>query len=394
MNCNHMGCRIYGAHRVAISIKDSAVLLHSPVSCDYATLLGLAPSHNNDIRQACTYIVERDVIYGGARNLKACINKVMETFHYNILFIITSCIPELLSDDCAPIISKLMQESLYPNAKKPTLLVESPGFHGDEWSGTLETLSQIIDLMEPKDIAPASINLIGFFQSDYKVDGDLKCIEQMLTGVTVNAVFPYDSYSRIMNVPAAQLNVVLHGFAPTGDKLKERFGTPYIELDYPYGISQSRSFVENVCSALGLNDFTKLARLEQYTLHRLQGAQYYIEQLFEMPVAVIGYPARVHSLHKLLKEELGMDTVVVVDRRSFSKDSLYDIIADSGATLLFASSYEASFAARLDIVFIEYDYPVLRRLSISENGYAGFSGYVNFIEDLINTLIERNFSEV
>ena len=387
-----MGCRLYGAHRAAISIKDSVVLFHSPVCCNYATLLALAPSHQNDTRQACTYMIESDVINGGEHVLRACIDRVIETFDYNVLFIITSCVPELLSDDCAQILDDALAGSAHPNAGKPSFIIEAPGFKGDEWQGTLDTMKQIVSSMENVPVIPGSINLIGIFQSDYKADGDVKNIAAMLDNVSLNAVFPYDTYNNVMRIPAAELNVILRGFEPIGEVLKERFGAPYLVVDYPYGLDLSRSFCESIYRALGQSDFTEIDRQEAEALRKLGAVRRYIEQLNTMPVAVAGYPAKVHSLSRMLREELGMVVSVKIDRTDFAQEQVLPAIENSEATLLFGCDYEASVASMLDIPFFAFDYPVLRRVSISESGYAGFSGYVSFIEDVINKLMEENFS--
>ena len=393
MVCN-IGCQLYGAHRVAVSIKDGVILFHSPTGCNYATLIGFAPSHNHDIRQACTHLVEDDVILGGMRNFLAYFDKAMEKYDYNVMFVITSCVPELINDSLAQPLATAISESIHPNAQKPTIIIEAPGFKGNEWQGTIQTMRQLISLMNPKIVMPATINLIGFFASDYKVDGDLKNIAQMLGEVTINAVFPYDTFYRVLNIPAAQLNVVLRGFEPIGDLLKEQFGTPYIVANYPYGLRQSRAFTENIYKALGIGDFAAIIDQQERTvLQRLGNARRYIELFDRLPVAIVGYPARMYSLVNLLRDELGMNIVAKIDRTDFAQDNLFDTIDQSGAILLLGSDYEASIASKLDMIFMAYDYPVLQRISIAENGYAGFMGYLNFIEDIINPMMEKNILE-
>ena len=391
MLCN-MGCRLYGAHRVAISVKDSVVVFHSPVCCDYATLPALSPSRQNDLRQCCTNMIESDAINGGERVLRASLERVMETFDYSVLFLISSCVPELIGDDCAQILDEALADSASPNARKPHYLLEAPGFKGSEWEGTLDAMSRLVSSMEPAPIRPSSINLVGFFESDYKVDGDLNLIARMLDKTTVNAVFPYDIYDRVMSLPAAQLNVVLRGFESVGELLKEKFGTPFLVADYPYGLNLSRAFCESIYQALGICDFTEIDRQESESLRKLANARRYIEQLHMMPAAIVGYPARVHSLSTLLSKELGMVVSVAVDRTAHKQEGLFSAIEGSAAAVMFGCDYEASISSRLNIPFFAFDYPTFRKISISENGYAGFSGYVNLVEDIVNTLMEKNFS--
>ena len=370
------------------------MILHSPICCHFGTLLGLAPSHHNDIRQACTSLVDSDVIQGGSRTLRLCIDQVMKECDFNILFIITSCIPELFNDDCLQTLAAIMADSTYANARKPTVIIEAPGFKGSEWQGTLQAMQQLVTLMKPKPVIPSTINLIGFFASDYKVDGDLKNIIQMLEGITINAIFPYDTYDRVLNIPAAQLNVVLRGLESIGDLLEQQFATPHIVVDYPYGLNQSRAFAESIYRALGLGIGTGIDRQEGEALQRLGNAKRYIEQLFMMPVAVVGYPPRLYGMANALQQELGMKIVAQIDRTEFAQEELLDVIKESMAVMFWGCDYEAGIADKLDIPFVAYDYPALRRVSIAENGYAGFQGYVNLLEDVINTLMAKRFSEV
>ena len=71
-------------------------------------------------------------------------------------------------------------------------------------------------------------------------------------GISVLAVLTDSSFEEIKRAPDATLNVVLAGNGVKAARIMEKeFATPYIILDYPYGLSQSVEFLEKVCEKLG-----------------------------------------------------------------------------------------------------------------------------------------------
>jgi nitrogenase molybdenum-iron protein beta chain len=384
MNCE-TGCKLFGAYRVAISIKDSAVLIHSTIGCNWGTLFFHTPSQLTDIRQSCTVIYEEDLVFGGEKLFKAAMDNALKLYSSKILFVLTGCVPEIMNDDIEGILNS------YQNTK-PVYLLKSAGFRGDAFLGTADSIDLLISRMTHKAIVKNSINIIGLFSDDFKADADLYNIKTLLSDiVTVNAVIPYDFYDHIMNAPAAALNVVFDGFELVGEKLQKKFGTPYITVKYPYGIKGSREFAYRIASALPIQPKVKQSEQEICTIRQLNKISQHIANLRGMPVAVIGDTVRAAGLENFLQNELGMSVEVAIDTsKSSNKISYSEQVQQSNAILLFGSSFERNIADQLSIPFMQFTYPVFDKICISKSGYTGFEGMLCFVEELLNILFEFN----
>lgn len=381
MNCDNE-CRLFGAYRVVISIKDSVILIHSTVGCNWGTLAFHMTSKINDIRQTSTVIYEEEIVNGGEKILEEALENTVKLYEAKIIYVITGCIPEIINDDAREVISKFKQKNNLDNI----FLLNEPGFNDGAIRGKESAFKLLINEMVPREIIKNSINLIGFFSDDYKVDSDLINIENMLKdSVYINSIFPYDSYENIMKVPLAMLNVVLDGFEFVGEMLKEKFGTPYITVSYPYGIEGSRGFINKILSSLSIEIPKSFHEKEIPVLELINKLHPFIDTFRGMPVAILGDKARIYGLKKFLEIELGMVVEVLIDtEQKKDREVIRDEVVESNSVMIFGSSFERGLADELDIPFMQYTYPVFDKISISKSGYAGVEGVTFLFEDILN----------
>jgi len=381
MNCE-TGCKLFGAYRVAISIKDSTVLIHSTVGCNWGTMLFHTPSQLTDIRQACTVIYEEDLVFGGEKILFKALNDALNLYQSRVTFLLTGCVPEIMNDDIEGVLEK-------SGNMKPVYYINAAGFKGDTTLGVTSAIDMLICNMTKKNVIESSVNIIGVFSDDFKVDADLDNIKTLICDVVkINAVVPYDFYENILNVPAAALNVVFEGFEAIGEKLQNRFGTPYIVVNYPYGVEGSRYFVDRIVSALQIRPKNHFAS-EKIALNQLKKVKGYVDRLRGMPVALIVDSVRIKGLKALLENELGMSVEVSIDTsKSQNNISYIEQVRQSNAILIIGSSFERNIAEKLSVPFMQFTYPVFDKVCISKNGYAGFEGLLCFVEDILNTIFE------
>jgi len=114
-------CKLFGAYRSAISVKDSYVLLHTTIGCNWGTSVFHIPSKLNDIRQASTVIYNEDVVFGGQKILKKAIYNVIYMFNPKILFIISGCVSEIIGEDFQAEIEKYSKD-------RNIIYLKAPGF--------------------------------------------------------------------------------------------------------------------------------------------------------------------------------------------------------------------------------------------------------------------------
>lgn len=381
-----MGCKLFGACRTAISIKDAAVLIHSTAGCNWGTSVFHNPSRMKDVRQASSVLYEEDIIYGGGAALEKALDHMALFYDCSVVFVLTGCVAEIMEDDVEGILRG------FPS-QKPVLLVKAAGFKGDMASGVEDAMKILIDHMEVKKKRKNSINLVGIFSDDFKSDADIDSIKKLLgKDVDINTVIPYDSYTKILGAPEAALNVVLKGFEHAGEQMKQKFGIPYIAVNFPYGIEGSRDFAMTVAENLKLKADDCMEAMEKKAVEKLEMAYGYIHKLYGMPVAVKGDCARAPALRGFLENELGMN-VEVLDTGCSGNDrnGFEGLVEDSNSVIVFASSYERGLAERLDIPLIRYTYPVFDSISVGNRSYAGFEGTVNLVEDMVNAVMTANY---
>lgn len=380
MNCN-TGCKLFGAYRVAVSIKDAAILIHSMVGCNWGTLLFHLPVQPGDIRQASTVMYEQDLTFGGDGLLKEALVDMLQLYDSAVFFVLGGCAPAIIGDDIENVVASI-------DSDKPIFSLSAAGFLGDAHNGALDMLYTIIENLPSRPVIPRSVNLIGLYSDDFMVDNDLSDICKLLKHhfINVNAVLPYDTYDRIQNTAGASLNIVFEGFEPVGERLKNRFGTPFITVHYPYGIEGCRTFSQEICRKLQVAQNRKEMPAEKHSLKILERLQPSLSRYRDMPVAITGDSVRLPGLAAMLEKELALSVDVCL-KTMISGASISEIVEESAAVILFGSSFERGIAEQLKIPLIRFTYPVYDRISIIRCGYAGFDGMIHIVEDFLNALL-------
>ncbi len=380
------GCKLFGAYRTVISIKDAAVLIHSTVGCNWGTAAFHIPSRLEDVRQASSVLYEEDIIYGGRAVLEKALRHMTELYDCSAVFVLTGCVAEIMEDDVEGIIRCF-------SSPRPILPLKAAGFKGDMASGVADAMKLLVDNMEEKERKEESVNIIGIFSDDFKGDADLESIKKLLgSGVKVNSVIPCDNYAGILNAPAAALNIVFEGFEETGAQMERRFGIPYVTVNYPYGIEGSRSFAAKVAGALGHGEADFLAGRERDAVKKLEPAYGYMHKLYGMPAAVSADRARAYGLKSFLENELGMNVEVFRDNSSGEREGGFEkALGGSGAVIVFGSSYERGISDELGIPLIRCAYPVFDSINIGNGCYAGLEGTVNLVEDIVNACMTMRY---
>jgi len=271
--------------------------------------------------------------------------------------------------------------------------VKAAGFKGDMASGVDDALKILLDQMRVQKRKHNSINLVGIFSDDFKGDADLNSIKVMLgERIEINSVIPYDNYAKILEAPRAALNVVFEGFEYVGIYMEQKFGLPYVVVNFPYGIEGSKEFVRKVAAALDLTMDEHLGEMEKTTVKKLEMVYGYVHKLYGMPVAVRGDRVRAKGLRSFLQNELGMNAEVFsAGSADNAEDDFEKSVEESNAVIVFGSSYERGLADRLAVPLIRYTYPVFDSISIGNRSYAGFEGTVNLVEELVNVTMTANY---
>lgn len=171
-------CKLFGAYRSAISIKDSYVLLHTTIGCNWGTSTFHMPSKLNDIRQASTVIYNEDVVFGGEKIIKKAIDNIIDMYNPKILFIISGCVSGILGEDFEAEIRKYYDS-------REIIYIKAPGFLCSMEEGQLEALKLMVDLMKQEEKKFNSINLIGLLSDDYMIKADINNIKKIYSSLNL-----------------------------------------------------------------------------------------------------------------------------------------------------------------------------------------------------------------
>jgi len=405
------GCRAIGALRAFHGVKDCVSILHSRPGCYCGMMLLRALYDQRDMRVACSGMHEKDVVHGAEDRIAKAIKKVDELYKPKLIACLSCCASTIIGDDVGGVI-----DSLRRKVSSEIIYLSCGGFESVAWVGYEDAVAKLVESMKNSEIKETSVNLIGSHSDVVKSSFDLKEIKRMLNacGVSVNAVLTDSSFEEIKRAPDATLNVVLAGNGVKAARIMEKeFATPYIILDYPYGLSQSVEFLEKVCEKLGKEIPSKFIEEEKSEIKEmLYKVHLYLQGISGAPVAVIGDASRAISLTKFLWNELSLDPRVVAitdanyvcdelsrDIRNYTQKVLVEpdkyemskTIEDSGVEIIFGSSFDKKIAHRLGVPLIKFSYPVIDGVSLSDAPYEGFRGVPTLIENILNAIL--NFGD-
>lgn len=372
-------CRMHGAARAALSIRDGAVLVHSTVSCSYGLMALRQSVRPSDFRLSTTAMDESDVVCGAEGLLDRAMAAAAQRA-FAVLTVVTGCLGELVVADLQGCLRK-------HGTAQSTILIRSAATDGTSHDGTLEVLRAIVERMMPAEVCPRRVNLVGLLGDDFNVDCDLRAFESLLgPELELGAVLPYDTWNHLVRAPSAAVNIVLPGYEPIAADMQKRFGTPWRAVPFPYGFAASREFRRIVRAALPGARVPSCGREQARVLHLLQPLRGYLAQLDGLPIAVAGDCTRAASLARFLEHELGL-RVLVANSASSDQEDLARTVHASRAVALFGSTFERVLAGRLRIPLIRWVFPVFDAVSLIRPSFVGFDGVLALVEALLDALL-------
>ena len=381
-------CMLFGSYHALSGIRDSIVLFHSVIGCNFGVM---GPHLMNDmasIRQSSTVMSDREVIYGGESQIRKAVRLAKKMYSPKAVFVVSGCVPEITGDDVSGVCRDLSSPKL------PVIYVPSPGFLKDEYGGFEDASSMLASLAEDTDPSPVPcINIIGPSADEPRMEADMKAIREMISPhAEVNCVLGCCSFDEVRALGRAGLNLVIGRGEALAKKLKERFGTPYEVISYPYGITGCDELCSSLEKTFGMDLEHVREDFRKTTSQRLEKAFSFIQAFYAMPAAVVADRARADGIARFLSREMGMDICVKACREDMKDaEDTYDLIRSSEAAMIFGSGFEKPLAEEMGIPLVRMCYPVLDRVSLSSRCFVGAEGSVCLVEDMINeTMAARN----
>lgn len=398
------GCAFEGAQISLFPYAEAAHVVHGPMTClgaSWETRATPTSHAGRDMTQMglTTAITENDVIFGGEKRLAASIDEAVEKFAPKAVFVYSTCVTAMIGDDIDAV---CREKSKTHNI--PVVPVHAPGFIGSKNFGSRlageAVLEHLIGTLEPENVEPYEINLIG----EYNVTGDmwryLPILEKI--GIKVRATLSGDGrIDAIRTAHRAKLNVIVcaQSLVTLTRKMQERFGIPWVSVSF-YGKRDTSNAIRTIVNAF--NDPALSAKAEAVIAEEEAALE---AKLAPFKVSLGGKKAvlntggnKAWSFASAL-QDIGIEVVATAVGKSTEEDRAKareylgekgvlmlkpaveqpKVIEETGAQILLAGGRSLYTALKKHIAFVD----VNQEKKVS---YGGYDGLVTFAADVAAAL--------
>jgi len=353
LNCQREGCLMQKSRSfwqsgacqmsltlmMAATVQNSVIVMHSPGGCGSGLQMilpasnkgrvqrGLAPSPGNWIS---TDLQEADVISGGENKLREAIKYADREFRPEIIFVVSTCAPNIIGDDVAEIIE---QTKGCVSAKVAGL--HCPGFKSRVVASAYDAfyhglLRDIPFEPEPwKDYVPLdpsdpkygmemakerykksrTVNLWNATSIGFQDEVEIKRLLNAL-GLKVNIFAEYSNLDEYRQISQAALNVSMCNVHDDYmlKYLKEKYDMPYYIAGMPIGLTGTKKWLCGIAAHFGLEaEAQRLADYEEQLT--AEAIAPYLPKVKGKRVLVCGGVVRAGVEAVALAQELGMDVL-------------------------------------------------------------------------------------
>jgi len=278
-------------------IKNSYALLFGPAICLYNAKLSMnMRSLTSDPRPNNLLFVnysQDDIIFGFQEKVREAIHQADQEYHPEVLFLITSCLQEIVGEDFDACIDEIR-----PSVKAKLLTIHTENFTCEGATPGVENMfKSLIELMKEQPQEERTANILGMWTSTARKTELARLLGSK--GIRIKNVIPsYCTPSELEAAPRAQLNIVLDQYGlPLARMMKERFGTDYVYSRKPYQPDSIEEWYQEVAAALNIDLSAEVADLKKKTEALQEKAR---AALSGMTCVVFGTSGRPFDLAHLL----------------------------------------------------------------------------------------------
>ncbi len=373
-----------GVYRVLSALEDAVTVVHGPVGCHWQASSLESLANPDLVRSTFSALKEISIVYGGKSKLMKVLEITKQYHKGKHLFVITTPATEIVGDDLSDL-------------ESTATIVSGVSLSGDVGEGMEYAYSVLAKFVDPRG-QPGSgkprVNIIGWqwdVVHSYEDAGELLYLLNNIVGVEVNSVVPR-SLDDVRRMCHADISLVFGYGESLARKAEKLCGVPYRIVPFPYGLEGTISVLEALADTLGSGlDESRVKKLEEHVMMRLRRYRDYLSVLIDMPVIVVGDPARLAFMTRLLTEELGMDLELAYAnygcRHSFNIPKLrldYESVVEKLNNGVAVLGTDIEYALRNNTIV--FSYPGAHRVSFEP--YMG-RGLVNVFSDIVNTYLLR-----
>lgn len=222
-------CPLMGAAMAVRGIKDSMMIIIGTDECSYYTKH--MTIHSDEYgglngRVVSVTLDGHDVTFGCVKKVEAAFREVVDEYHPSAVFLVTTCVVEIIGDDFDAVADALTEEYGIP-----VMAVHTEHFKCENHMPGIErAITACLPLMK-KQPCDGSINLLGQRLGNFEQTELSRILKN--AGVKIGMQLPCGcTVEEIRNAAAAKVNIVVHEIAlPLAKKMKAKFGIPYVFFD-------------------------------------------------------------------------------------------------------------------------------------------------------------------
>lgn len=411
--CNRVdSCALTGAGAFISGIPGAEVMVNGPLWCYFYAMRFL---EHGDFTVAERFHGSQPdnsaIVYGSEKYLTEALERVLSYKKPEFLFIESSCSLSLIGDDLNGIVRKLQLPF-------PYLTMDSGGIVGGFAAGYVKAAKAFFEkFAEQVPVQTNTINLIGLSDFYYNGRADTEELCRILTkaGYKVNCVPGSGTpYEQLKQIGEAELNIVCHEELglELAQYLKERFGTPYVNVGVPYGVEGTRSWLQGINQALAAPQLDNIMEECNAMQRYLQGwnndsrctwgAMWFDKIVIAMPgtaalclgKAIVSEWTDTDHLTVICQHpNKGVDTSFAdeVFSTDADGDKITACLSDKEKLLLLGSSSESSVLRRngnTGLISLNMAFPANEQVLLNKIPYMGIKGSANMLERLWNVFIQ------
>jgi len=218
-----------------------SVIVHGPNGCgwDYGMAKNIE-GHNF----YCTNLSDIDIIMGGEEKLKKTILSISKKEKPGVLFVLGTCVSELIGDDVKGVASQCSKETGIK-----TIVIPSSGLSGivKRPERNVALFELIKSAFEKNEIIPESFNYLGgVWSNTFGIKDEIKsCLSEI--GIKLCSCLSGESeIDEIFNAPNASLNVFIdvNDANFLGNAMKTKFGQNYLVNIIHFGLRNGKKILK------------------------------------------------------------------------------------------------------------------------------------------------------
>ncbi len=417
----YLRCALYGAAQVALGVSGCCVLSHAPQGCQILVdnAFNWQDADYTETKTLCTKLCEAEIVYGGEDLLARTILEA-EELDVPIVFVLSSCGPEIVGDDIEAVC-----ESTRPEVDYDLIPIKCAGFRGTQYDGTDLALDVLLRRLVPprKEKIPNSVCLLApHANANPTWMGDLLWVKGILErmGVSVLATITHrTALSDFEEVARAETSLVLSHDA--GEKaaqyLQEEHDIEPIcaDLPLPVGFTNTARWLrrlgerfdvsaeaESIISEGEAEVVERCRRkwVETQYLHRVEAGivadatvgiplvHFVTEDLEMIPsfIALRSAQPRAKTILERELSELRLEPNVILGADVHAAKLGLE---KARPRAVFGSNIERHAIEEMDIPFMFQLVTPIHRFRMLDREYFGYGGVLNLLEFILNDYRDR-----